>query len=381
MHVNKIDSLFELHQGPHMNLTSTKSRHGFTLIELLVVIAIIAILVALLLPAVQQAREAARRSSCKNNLKQIGVALHNYHDTFSILPPGQIMHTNADIGLGETGDNRESWGWAAHILPFVEQGPLYDQLGVNNRGLWEILASVDGVNPTPNGDALNQAFPSIPAFICPSDSVTDRMDCDNSNGGCPNGSAGRHFNGDGLPDAGTGLGNTWRAPSASYIGVCGIYDVCSPASVTSSNVNTGTFYTNSKVRFRDFVDGLSSTIVAGERSNFQGGGTWIGNRNPRGSGNQGADYVLGRMSVPLNAKNDAIGPRWEAFSSRHRGGAQFVLGDGSVRFLSENIDFANGANGNMNDCFVGRNQMVNPDELGTYQLLSTLRDGQIIGEF
>ncbi len=128
------------------------NRRAFTLIELLVVIAIIAILVALLLPAVQQAREAARRSSCKNNLKQLGLAIHNYHDTYRTMPPGVVDDFTDSI-----------WGWGALILPFVEQGPVYDALRVGNIPL--------GVRMTP-GNALDQLSvlqTPISTYRCPSD--------------------------------------------------------------------------------------------------------------------------------------------------------------------------------------------------------------------
>lgn len=344
------------------------NRRAFTLIELLVVIAIIAILVALLLPAVQQAREAARRSSCKNNLKQIGLALHNYHDTFRVLPPGQLLYTGNLDPTGTDGQNAESWGWAAHLLPFIEQSALYDQVRVNELKLWEVLADTS----TP---PLRDSLIPINSLLCPSDSVKDRMDCDNSYGGCPNGANGRHFNGDGLPDP---PGNNWRAPSASYIANVGIYDVCVPRTQNGPH-NSGPFFTNSKIRFRDMTDGTSNVVLVGERSNFQATGTWIGNRNPYGSGPQGADYVLGRMSIPLNSKTS--GQRWEAFSSRHAGGSQFVLGDGSVIFLSENISFANGNNGNMNDSVTGKGALNNPQQLGVYQKLGCIGDGQPVGEF
>ncbi|MBR9800775.1 DUF1559 domain-containing protein, partial [bacterium] len=106
--------------------TSSRNRYAFTLIELLVVIAIIAILVALLLPAVQQAREAARRSSCKNNLKQLGLAIHNYHDTHGVFPPGYIDGDGiTNGGTGQSGGNDNGYSWQAMILPMIEQSALY----------------------------------------------------------------------------------------------------------------------------------------------------------------------------------------------------------------------------------------------------------------
>ena len=144
------------------NSRTNPLRKGFTLIELLVVIAIIAILVALLLPAVQQAREAARRSQCKNNLKQIGIGMHGYHDTFSTLPPGFVRVHAADTDKG-------NWGWGTFILPFMDQGALYEALSpgevdpavTNSNG--SLASAVQ--NPAKRAEMQN----ALPAFRCPSD--------------------------------------------------------------------------------------------------------------------------------------------------------------------------------------------------------------------
>ncbi len=141
-----------------MKPRSLRRSAGFTLIELLVVIAIIAILVALLLPAVQQAREAARRSSCKNNLKQLGLAVHNYHDTYRVLPPGYVTQENS-VDAGGNGP-RSGWAWNAYILPFMEQGPLYDILQPGRT-----LAS-DAAATGASATAMKQPLES---FRCPSD--------------------------------------------------------------------------------------------------------------------------------------------------------------------------------------------------------------------
>jgi prepilin-type N-terminal cleavage/methylation domain-containing protein len=133
-----------------------KRRRGFTLIELLVVIAIIAVLIALLLPAVQQAREAARRSQCKNNLKQIGIALHTYLEKQKMFPPGYIYNA-PDIT-----PNRETWGWAAMLLPELDQAPLFEQLNVNRDTLQQVLA-------TGTAGRANLLRTPLEAFHCPTD--------------------------------------------------------------------------------------------------------------------------------------------------------------------------------------------------------------------
>ncbi len=138
-------------------------QRGFTLIELLVVIAIIAILIALLLPAVQQAREAARRSSCKNNLKQIGVAMHNYHDQYKQLPPG-VIHRN--------GINRQAWGWQVMLLPNMDQAPLQQRLfggsgGNRARELYHVLQNIASSGPGYVMDKQNIQR-ALPALVCPS---------------------------------------------------------------------------------------------------------------------------------------------------------------------------------------------------------------------
>ena len=138
--------------------TSTNRKHrGFTLIELLVVIAIIAILIALLLPAVQQAREAARRTQCKNNLKQIGLALHNYHDVNRAFPPGWVPQLSSTGAVSNT--RRSSWAWSVFILPYIDQAPLFNQLTQTPVPVYPNF-------PVLPGDDLDR---NLAAFTCPSD--------------------------------------------------------------------------------------------------------------------------------------------------------------------------------------------------------------------
>lgn len=329
-------------------------RPGFTLVELLVVIAIIGILVGLLLPAVQSAREAARRMQCSSNLRQIGLALHNYHDSFRSFPSGYIVDP-ATAGIAE------GWAWGALILPHIEQGALHEELGVTQRSLLAALAT---------GNTFRPLFETpVFTYVCPSDS-----------GYSPGYLAvNRPFNG-GLGTVAGGLANPVAPPLSNYIGVSGHRDVVSNA------INTGILYGNSRVRFADVIDGTSNTIAVGERDTLNSrSGTWIGVRNPAGSSTAGVSVVIGHSHprindvTPANPWNtDRIGAG-EGFGSLHPGGAQFVLCDGSVRFLSETIEHwwapnpASLVNGGPNAHTDTRN--------GLYQRLLSRNDGLVVREF
>jgi prepilin-type N-terminal cleavage/methylation domain-containing protein len=228
----------------------TVRRNGFTLIELLVVIAIIAILIALLLPAVQQAREAARRASCKNNLKQIGLALHNYHDVHLTFPPGW-MGVNPQTRLpyveGESG-----FAWGAMILPFLDQAPLYQQFNFSIA-----------MDLPPNRPFLRQP---LTVFQCPSDPKPEAFFQDDRNG------------------------EDVQLATANYVGVFGVIELddCEnppgvfPVSPTGQCLGDGAFFHNSVVRMRDIIDGTSNTFLVGERTTFMHPvegpfyGTWSG---------------------------------------------------------------------------------------------------------
>ncbi len=273
-------------------LSNSRSR-GFTLIELLVVIAIIAILIALLLPAVQQAREAARRSTCKNNLKQIGIALHNYHGTHKMFPPGWIDHTSGGIG------------WGLFLLPSVDQAPLYKSIGNLSTGA------------KPGTASKYQAV--VPVYLCASDPSANI----NSRRGNHAKSNYHAFEGD--ADSGqSGRGN-------------------------------GLFFANSNIRIRDITDGVTNTVAIGERSwsgtgSGKSGAIWAGLR-ARGNHGEISDFTQNSAGRRINGTHD------NATSSSHTGGAQVVLGDGSVRFLSENL------NGTV------------------WENLGQRNDGNVIGEF
>jgi len=322
---------------------------GFTLIELLVVIAIIAVLVALLLPAVQQAREAARRSSCKNNLKQLGLALHNYHDVHGVFPPGCMSETNdVDPPTGP-----QQWGWQVMLFPQMDQAPRFNQLNVNGRRL------VDLLNNAGQRDIVREPIPSL---RCPSDTTSDTVE------GTP-----QTMDFDGFAAVGT----NYFGGTTNYLGV-GPF-----VSLDLARDRPGTIFSrNSKNRFRDMTDGSSNTFAIGERHFQCSAGVWSGVRNDGGPGPRGINYVLGRVSIPLNFTQNRTGNNScvEAFSSFHTGGSQFVMADGSVKFISENIDF-NNSNANVGDNNGPENGSFNIQNLGVYQRLGLMDDGVPVGEY
>jgi prepilin-type N-terminal cleavage/methylation domain-containing protein len=272
------------------------NRRGFTLIELLVSIAMIAILIALLLPAVQQAREAARRTQCRNHLKQIGLALHNYHDMFNTLPPGWIGVTAGQPDV--SGIN--GWSWAARLLPQLDQMPLYNAINFN--------AQV--------GSAFNggQRVTVLPALRCPSDVGPDRWTISIVDTTAP------------LADLAAG----------SYGGVFGTDEVedCN-LSVAGMPCNSdGVFFLNSRVRFADVTDGLSNTLAVGERATRSAKGWFYAWAGLVGGGEEPICRFLGDTGFPPNHSQADI----DDFGSYHTGGAQFLLGDGAIRFISASID-------------------------------------------
>ncbi len=313
------------------HLSHRHNAAGFTLIELLVVIAIIATLVAILLPAVQQALEAARRSTCKNNLKQIGIALHNYHDTFNQLPAGL---TNPGVA------NKPGWGWSASILPQLEQGALYDALNVGDTPLRSLYTST----ASDQTKALLQT--KIPVYRCPSDVMPDlnSNDWGHSSTGRPFPVATSNYTGmgehEGQVFAYSGTEPRWR----------------------------GVFYYDSKTKFSDILDGLSNTIFVNERDggpaanghNFRAG-VWIGSGSRSSNEWFAVGSNLSRGDLGINVDKAAAGSPvnlGKGISSLHSGGAQVLLGDGGVRFLSETM--------NIQD---------------TLRRLCLRADGEVIGEF
>jgi prepilin-type N-terminal cleavage/methylation domain-containing protein/prepilin-type processing-associated H-X9-DG protein len=272
-----------------------RPRQAFTLIELLVVIAIIAILIGLLLPAVQKVREAASRIQCKNNMKQIGTALHNYHGAMDQLPPGY-----ADPGPWPNPDVGPGWGWAAYLLPYVEQDNVY-------RGI-DFTRSV--------GDPVNAAARAqfLKVFWCPSDRLV-----------------GTFAVSDGV--------NSYTVAQGSYVacnGNDGVDDFTTPE-------HTGAFIRTQRLRFADIRDGLSNTFFVGERSTTMSLSTWTGvipnamvpSVRAPGTFSGGSALVLGHCGPHL--PNDSIVTDADAMSSGHTGGVNFLFGDGSVQNINNSI--------------------------------------------
>jgi prepilin-type N-terminal cleavage/methylation domain-containing protein/prepilin-type processing-associated H-X9-DG protein len=265
-----------------------RGRRGFTLIELLVVIAIIAILIGLLLPAVQKVREAAARLRCKNNMKQIGLALHNYHDRNNALPPGYVS------GVGTSGaESGPGWGWATFLLPDIEQDNVYRQIN---------LAAPIGSTPV--------RTQSLKVFLCPSDTEIGTF---------------------------TTAGVPVTVAHANYVGVFGTNEI-----EDNPSAGNGTFFRNSKVKFGDITDGLSNTYVVGERSSDIALATWTGAipgaEVPLRSDPSEAEghflLVLGRGDHQPNAPESHI----DDFYSRHAQGLNCLFADGSVHSISNGVN-------------------------------------------
>jgi prepilin-type N-terminal cleavage/methylation domain-containing protein/prepilin-type processing-associated H-X9-DG protein len=307
----------------------TTRRVAFTLIELLVVIAIIAILIGLLLPAVQKVREAAARTKCKNNLKQIGLALHNYHGTLNQFPPGYMA---SNPGPGPADDRGPGWGWGALILPYLEQDPLYRQ----------IQRSKDITDPANKAARMT----SVSIFLCPSDPGELLFDVDRDGDSAPYTNY--------LTDS---AGQTVQVAHGNYCGVFGNPEVTpDPGYVTNDPDRgpavRGMMYRNSAVRITDVTDGTSNTLFVGERSTNLAYATWVGAvaggqvpahvPDPFGFGPEGAPLlILGHTGddsdVPPHTPNSPVA-HVDDFWSFHTQGANFLMVDGSVRSINNSIN-------------------------------------------
>lgn len=326
-------------------------QRGFTLVELLVVIAIIGMLVALLLPAVQSAREASRRTQCKNHLKQLGLALHNYHDVIGVLPP-------AFPGGFELHLDGKRWGWGTFLLPYLDQAPLYQALNPGRQGLFHVVFD-DQQRP------LLQT--SLAVYLCPSDpseAVSDRNHDFSGPEEAPRW-AGFHLN---------HLG--FRAATSNYVCNFGAfwrpnYGIWTEAELRGN----GIMGCNTACKLTDITDGTSHTFALGERTYVNTAAVWCGVEAWDQCTSFGVPMVSGSAYVKLNQPASYYpytcdGEGAVGFSSSHRGGANFVMCDGSVRFVSDSIESRNADQ---------RGRLMLP--LGLYQRLAQSDDGLTVGEF
>ena len=342
--------------------TGSLRRRGFTLVELVAVFAIIALSLAVISPAVLQARKVARKVQCKNNLKQFGLALHYYNDTYNSFPPGYIVATKqSEVGAAIELSWNAGYGWQGGILPYIDQAPLFNQLNFNN-----------GLPTAPEKLYSKQ----VPTFRCPEDTGTPLVAKVKVLGPLPEdrktaivekafarsnyagvsgwdndwhlGITAKDGNPNGAADA---TGSNWTKPESGYDFRDGIaVHVGSPKTpgkkpVPNARDFHGTFGENSHRKFGQMKDGLSNVVVVGERATPTksesetdvGNIIWAG--VPDRSTRVGQSLSLGTAYVPLNheLKEESV-PNTTGFNSKHGDGAHMLFGDGVVRYLSEKVD-------------------------------------------
>jgi prepilin-type N-terminal cleavage/methylation domain-containing protein len=309
---------------PHRK-TIVVRRRAFTLVELLVVIAIIGILIALLLPAVQAAREAARRAQCSNNLKQIGLALHNYESATKILPPGAFWSCR---------DGTRKGSMLVHILPYIEQQPLYNAFDFK-------VAVIDGQKFSTTGAEIGSTV--VPPYVCPSDNHKGVIDTETHSSFSPasrvalhNYTASRGAN-QLANNSECACSNNWN----SFASANGIYEDYDNFSGPFTRRCTCT-------RFSEISDGLSNTILVGEvrpMCSWHNDNGWATSNNGNGYSSTvipiNFNSCTRDSSTSDNCKRYCNWNTEAGFRSAHPGGAQFLFGDGTVHFLPETIDHAN----------------------------------------
>ena len=284
-----------------------RCREGFTLIELLVVIAIIAILVALLLPAVQQAREAARRSQCKSNLKQLGIALHNYHEVHNTFPPLKV-HDEAFLNGSNNDWGTNAGSWPTLLFPFADQTAAYEEINFDLR--WDAAG-------TANKAVIDRKYNFM---ICPSNPLADKR-----------------------------TGNGFDSHIIHYFGVYGSADPPGGrarqqwAIGNTGNYNRrGMMYHNSSISDAEITDGTSNTLALMEVRGYQPASPTDIVSPVDGRGMRW-EIGTGTCLQPINGIHNfgcggCGGCRWENASSFHTGGAHGLLADGAVKFISDNVD-------------------------------------------
>jgi prepilin-type N-terminal cleavage/methylation domain-containing protein/prepilin-type processing-associated H-X9-DG protein len=337
--------------------TTSRVRGGFTLIELLVVIAIIAILIGLLLPAVQKIREAAARMSCSNNLKQIGLAVHNFHDTEGMLPINRYGDYNASTAFGGPYFTSSSWSFLAVLLPYLEQSNLYQAGNIATS-----IQTAKGIHPggiagTPTLQNSSATAGVVKTYLCPSDQASSFRQFAESTRYMRN-AAGKY--------------DTILVGLTSYKGVLGanwnygIYPNGPPPTAGGDGFwgANGLFTLNSwqsPVRITGITDGTSNTFMVGE--DIFDANAAVSTNTTAGEGYAWAHSVEATLTcaIPPNAKG-SNGLRvaytdwgnYHGFKSNHSGGVQFVFADGSVHFISDSI------------------------ALGTYRALATHTGGEVV---
>jgi prepilin-type N-terminal cleavage/methylation domain-containing protein/prepilin-type processing-associated H-X9-DG protein len=330
-------------------MRATRIGRGFTLVELLVVIAIIGVLVALLLPAVQAAREAARRSSCGNNLKQLSLGLHNYHDTHKVFPFGHLFRGIHDGDPNDAdGGSGFSWGWA--ILPFIEQQPLFDKF----------VATLP-ITDTANSQNLTLAQTHLAVFGCPSDNKPKNR----TDGAVTNSAT-----------------SSYKSCGTSYNGWQG--------GIVGANPNplrfNGLFDRDNRGEYgmHNVLDGTSNTFAVAETkwkmdNNERNRGRIFGSTDTTAgaTGATNALMVNGEWQINWTAREGNPNPHRTA-GSNHPGGAQFGMIDGSVRFVSETIQHTATAWVNNANAFDRPN---NGRNYGLYQRLYSVDDGLVVNNF
>jgi prepilin-type N-terminal cleavage/methylation domain-containing protein len=358
-----------------MSRHSPRRRPAFTLIELLVVIAIIAVLIALLLPAVQQAREAARRTQCRNNLKQIGLALHNYHDAFTRFPNAIMAYNGNFYAPCATWFLSRGFSWRVAILPYIDQAPMFNQIDVLNTGFGGCIPNAAGMTPVPQagmptGSGSQRAMSTaLPAYLCPSDSTDKSVSTWGANTS---------------PEMGTNYAGAVRARADMNHGAIRQTDTNGGTPPFNTITNDLGAITRAGTDTASFRDGTSNTVMVGEvfrgknMQNSQGalptaagpaGNTVNVNRmrcrdwmeetaycgcnagvvvDPSlpvgGAGGQYQYKQIWRINDPKPDQTswvdyvDGGNSGGRPLSSTHVGGAHALFGDGTVRFVSENVD-------------------------------------------